>query len=70
MLHDDYNCAIQKSGVVYGGLSMVMAITVLLGIILFGVILLGVIVSRAMPYDPAWDDPPNDKVVNYDDDCD
>lgn len=48
---------------------MVKVITVLIGIALLGVIIMGVIVSRAMPYDPAWDDPP-EKVVNYDDDCD
>ena len=48
---------------------MVMAITVLLGIILLCIVTMAVMVSRAMPYDPAWDDPP-EKVVNYEDDDD
>lgn len=48
---------------------MVNAITVMLAIILLCIIIMAVMVSRAMPYDPAWDDPP-EKVVNYEDDDD
>lgn len=35
---------------------MVIAITILLGIILLCIITMAVMVSRAMPYDPAWDE--------------
>ena len=50
---------------------MVNAITVMLAIILVCIITMAVMVSRAMPYDPAWDDPPEKvKVVNYDADDD
>ena len=48
---------------------MVNAITVMLAIILVCIITMAVMVSRAMPYDPAWDDDkPPEKVINYDDD--
>ena len=50
---------------------MVIAITILLGIILLCIVTMAVMVSRAMPYDPAWDDPPEKvKGVNYDADDD
>ena len=44
----------------------VVAISVLIGIVLLCIILMAIMVSRAMPYDPAWDEP-IEKVVNYDD---
>ena len=49
---------------------MVIAITILLGVILLCIVTMAVMVSRATPYDPAWDDdkPPNIEGYREDDD--
>ena len=46
---------------------MVIAVTVLLGIILLCVIVMCIAVSRAMDYDPAWDEDQNLLRREYDD---
>ena len=46
---------------------MVYAITVLIGIVLLCVITMCIMVSRAMDYDPAWDEDQNLIRREYDD---